>query len=376
MDGEIKRFWTAVSILVGTCIGAGVLGIPYVAAQAGFSIAFIYIILVGLIILLVNLYLGEVSLRTKGDHQLSGYARRYLGRKAYYLMRFATFFGIYASIIAYLLGVSESISFILFGNFNYYIFIGIGFGLFMSFLIWRGMKSLKKFEKLGVAIVLFLLLLVLIIFYKDIDFNNLVSYNFSNIFLPFGVILFALLSFHAVPEVEMVLHNNEKLMKRVILTSTLICVSFYILFTFVVVGFKGIDTPQIATLTLGNIFIFLGILTMFTSYLALGNALQENLIFDQRVHKKKAWLLVSIVPIFIFVVTQLFDYFSFTKILSIGGTISGGLIGILVLLMIKNAKKKGNRKPEYSVPVNWFVIILFILIFVAGMLWELIQYFF
>ena len=86
-------------------------------------------------------------------------------------------------------------------------------------------------------------------------------------------------------------------------------------------------------------------------------------------------MIVSIVPILIFVITQLFDYFSFTKILSISGTISGGLIGILVLLMIRNAKKKGNRKPEYSVPVNWFVIILFILIFIAGMLWELIQYF-
>ena len=34
--GDRKRLITAVSIMVGTAIGAGVLGIPYVAAQAGF----------------------------------------------------------------------------------------------------------------------------------------------------------------------------------------------------------------------------------------------------------------------------------------------------------------------------------------------------
>jgi len=81
MKSEKKKFWVATSILVGMCIGAGVLGIPYVAAQAGFLVALVYILLIGAIILAVNLYMGEISLRTKGEHQLIGYTKKYLGEK-------------------------------------------------------------------------------------------------------------------------------------------------------------------------------------------------------------------------------------------------------------------------------------------------------
>ena len=63
--GDRKSFFIAVSVLVGTCIGAGVLGIPYVAAKAGFLVALAYILLIGAMILIVNLCLGEVTLRTK-----------------------------------------------------------------------------------------------------------------------------------------------------------------------------------------------------------------------------------------------------------------------------------------------------------------------
>ena len=156
MDEEKKRFIVAVSVLIGTCIGAAVLGIPYVASQAGFFVTLAYIFLIGLLILIVNLYLGEVSLRTKGNHQLAGYAKKYLGKKGFYLMQFAFVFGCYSAIIAYILGIGESISFLIFKNTFFGIYIGVLFGLFMSFLLWRAMYSLKKYEKWGIAIILFL----------------------------------------------------------------------------------------------------------------------------------------------------------------------------------------------------------------------------
>jgi len=371
MKQENKRFLVAVSILIGTCIGAGVLGIPYVAAQAGFFVALAYILLIGGIILIVNLYLGEISLRTKGDHQLIGYAKKYLGLKGRRFMEFATIFGIYAAIVAYMLGIGESISFLVLGDSSFTTLFGVLFGLGMSALLWRGMKALKRFEKIGVSIVLALLLVIVILFFNKIEFVNIVYFNVGNIFLPFGVILFALMSFHAIPEVELVLNNNKKLMKRVLIVGTSVSVIFYILFALVVVGFMGSKTPEIATLALGTVFVFLGMFTMFTSWLALGNALEESFMFDERMRKKKAWILTSLIPILIFLVIRFFEFFSFTKILSIGGVVSGGLVAVLILLMIKRAKKKGNRKPEYSIPVNWFIIGFLILIFVLGVVREL-----
>ncbi len=371
MNQEKKKFFTATSILIGTCIGAGVLGIPYVAAQAGFFVALAYILLIGGIILLVNLYLGEISLRTRGNHQLVGYAQKYLGKKGRRFMEFATIFGIYAAIVAYMLGIGESISFLVFGNSNYTTLFGVLFGLAMSGLLWRGMKALKKYEKIGVSIILSLLFLIIILFFNKIEVANIIYFNIGNIFLPFGVVLFALMSFHAIPEVEIVLYRREKLMKRVLFVGTLVSIIFYSLFALVVVGFKGTSTPEIATLALGTVFVFLGIFTMFTSWLALGNALDENFRFDERIKKIKSWILVSLIPILIFLVLRFFEFFSFTHILSIGGVVAGGMIAVLVLLMIKKAKKKGNRKPEYKLPVNWFIIGVLILIFLLGVVREL-----
>jgi len=372
MDVNKKRFLTAVSVLVGTTIGAGVLGIPYVAAQVGFFVALAYIILLGLLVFVVNLYFGEIILRTKGDHQIAGYARRYLGKKGKAILEFATIFGVYSAIVAYMLGVGNSLSFLFFDNLSYSLYFGILFGILMSGLLWRGTRALKKFEKIGVMIILILLIAIFFIFISDVKMSNLYFFNPGNIFLPFGVILFALMSFHAVPELQIILHKNEKLMKRVLMTGTLVSVIFYSLFAFVVVGVKGIETPEIATLALGSIFVLLGIFTIFTSYLSLGNALIENFVYDERFKKRQAWLFTSIIPIFIFIFVNSFGFFSFTRILSIGGVISGGLIAILVLLMVKRAKQKGNRNPEYSVPANWLVLGALSLIFLFGIFIELV----
>jgi amino acid permease len=367
-----KLFFTAIAVLVGTCIGAGVLGIPYVAAQAGFSVALFYIIFIGIIMLVLNLYLGEVSLRTKEDHQLTGYTEKYLGKKARKIMEWAAIFGIYSSIVAYLVGVGDSLSFLVFGNLNYSLMFGIVFGVFMALLIWDGVGSLKKFEVLGVGIVLVLILVIVVLFAGKVQTGNLSYINIENLLLPFGVVLFALGSFFAIPEIAIILKNKKKLMKKVLITGSIVAVSFYILFSLVVTGFKGIETPEVATLALGGIFILLGIFTIFTSHLSIGNALEEDFILDDKFKKNKSWLLSSIIPILIYVFISFFDFFSFTKILSIGGVISGGTIAILVLFMAKSAKKKGKRKPEYSIPLNWFIIILFGLIFILGALREII----
>ncbi len=372
MNSKNKIFLAGISILIGTAIGAGILGIPYVATKSGFLIGLIHIILLGAIILLANLYLGEIILRTNGKHQLGGYAEKYLGKTGKFFMSFAFIFGIYAAILAYLVGISESFSFLFFGNFNYSILIGILFGIFMSYLLFRGLRALKTFEKFGVSAIFVLFILIAVFFTKKISFENLSSINSNFLFLPFGVVLFALLSFSAIPEINLILKKDKILMKKILTAGTLITILFYILFTLVVVGFKGAGTPEIATIALGPIFIVLGIFTMFTSYLALGNALQDSFIYDFKYKKIKAWFFSALIPILIFLFIKMFKYFTFIKILSIGGVVSGGLMGILILLMVKKAKEKKERKPEYSIKINWFIIALLSLIFVFGIIREVI----
>lgn len=363
-----KKILTGTTILIGTCIGAGVLGIPYVAAQAGFFTTIIYILLIASLIYIVNLYLGEISLRTKENHQIVGYAEKYLGKKGKRLMEFAAIFGIYSAIIAYMVGVGDSLSFLVLGNTNYSVIFGIFFGAVMAGLLWSGKKSLKRFEKIAVGVILGLLIFIIIFFIPSVQVNHLIGFNSKNIFLPFGVILFSLMSFHAIPEINMILGKEKKKLKKVIFLGTLISIIFYVLFTLIVLGFMGEKTPEIATLALGKSFVILGIFTMFTSYLSLGNSLEDDFLFDEHFKKNKSWALSSVIPIIIFIIIQMFDFFSFTKILTIGGVVSGGITGILVLFMANNAKKKSERRPEYSIRINKFITFLISLIFILGII--------
>ena len=76
-----KNLFEAVATLVGFVVGAGILGLPFVFSRAGFWTGVLNVIVIGAAVLVLNLMLGEISLRTKQSHQLSGYASKYLGHK-------------------------------------------------------------------------------------------------------------------------------------------------------------------------------------------------------------------------------------------------------------------------------------------------------
>ena len=371
MNYEQKQLINAVTIIVGTCIGAGFLGIPYVAAQSGFWIAMLYLAIFGAIILLINLYFGEIILRTRKNRQMVGYAQKYLGDSGSKIMRTAVFFAIYSALLAYMVGIGESLSYLIFENLEYSLPLGALFGFVMSYLLYHGIKALKKYEKVGVFSILFLILLTVAMYVNDVNLTNLFTINTTHIFLPIGVILFSLIEFYSLPEVRIILTNHENLLKKAIVIGTLIPIIFYALFTFVVVGIKGSATPEISTFALGNIFVLVGILAMFTSYLSLGTSLVDSYREDLNLSKHKAWFFTAIMPIVAYIILHIIEFVSFINILSIGGVIAGGTMVLLVLIISERSKTLGNRRPEYIEKRNGFVVSVLALVFILGIVIEL-----
>ena len=366
----------ATTALIGTIIGAGILGIPYVIMKSGFLIGIIHIIIISILMIITMLYLGEIALRTKHNYHLTGYAEKYLGRKGKILMLLSLILGIYAAILAYLIGVGESLSHLIFSSSSYTLQIGIIVWFFMSILSYYGLKALEEGEFLGVMTIIILIITIIVLFINKIDINNLTqipAQNLLSYFIPFGVILFAFLGYTTIPEVERILGKHKKEMKRSILLAILICTIVYIVFPIIVIGLKGSQTPQIATIALGKPFIFLGILTMLTSYLALSIALIDSFRFDFNQTKTKSWFYTILIPLILFILLTKTKSANFTKVLGIGGVVSGGLAAILILLMTNKAKIKGDRKPEYSIPTSKLLTIILILIFAIGTIAELIN---
>ncbi len=366
-----KKLFTAIATLTGTVIGAGFLGIPYVIAKSGFLIGTVHMIIICIMMMLINLALGEIILSSKKQQQLPGYVSKYLGKKTKIIVFIASLIGFYAALLAYIIGQGQSISFILFNSTNHAFAISIIFWILMALITFKGIKEFKKIEPLGVAGIFLVTLILGIINFNKISITNLATTNPSFLFLPFGVTLFAFLGVSSIPEIKRVLQKNTKLMKKSIIIGSLIPLVVYLIFTAVVIGLHGNAIAQVAAISLGKIITLLGILTMFTAFLALSLALQDTYRFDFGLKFKSAWLLGIAIPLILFIPISLFNLAGFVKVLSIGGSVAGGLLGISILLAHEHLKnQKLERKPEYKINIPLMIKIVFIVLFVVGIIYE------
>ena len=369
-----KEVFEAIATLVGVVIGAGILGIPYVIAKSGLLVGIIDILIIGATMLMMNLFLGEIVLRTRGDHQLTGYAEIYLGQKGKFFMTLAMFIGTYGALTAYLIGEGKVLSAIFGGPEILYSLI---FFLIVSIIVANGIKMVEKAELLFVTIFLTIIIAICAIAIFHTNTANWVQYDFTQMFLPFGVVLFAFLGSAAIPEMREELINHRKDMKKAILIGSCIPIIVYLLFAAAVVGVSGKDTTEIATIGLGqnlgegmiilsNIF---AMLTMTTAFIALSLAIVEVWNYDYKLKRKfSLWLTLSI-PLIAF----LLGIKSFINTIGIVGAFAGGIEGILIVMMMMKARKYGNRTPEYSIKGAKIISVLIMTVFILGMAYVVLK---
>jgi tyrosine-specific transport protein len=364
----------AIATLVGMIIGAGILGIPYVVAQAGLVWGLVNIVAVGLVVLVVYLYLGEVVLRTKEKHQLPGYASIYLGKWGRILMLITMMLVQYGALVAYTFGEGEVLSFIVLGSIplSSHLLFSLIFLVLMSFLIFFGIKILGKGELIGLGAIIAIVIAIAAYFLPQAQAANFNVFN-SNLdfrfFFPFGAVLFAYLGFAAVPEMKEIIKDKKK-MKKAIIIGSLIPIAVYILFTLSVIGYGGLDTPEIATIALGRFVSIFAVFTMLTSFLAVGIAQKEIFWYDLKIKHLLSWFLTCVPVLILSLATIVFKLATFIEIISFAGAVAGGFGGILIILMALRAKNRGDREPEYKMPISWIVMFLLILIFVLGIAYQ------
>jgi tyrosine-specific transport protein len=375
-----NKLLIAITTLVGTIVGAGILGIPYVVAKTGFVYGFFLMVLIGVAFLYLNLFAGEVVLRTKKQHQLTGYAEKYLGKTGKHFMTLSMLVNIYGALTAYLIGEGTSL-YTIFKVGSPMLFT-ILFFVVAFLIVYRGIKSTGRTELILISL-MFLVVLFVGIFSIDkinIDYFRVLDLRFF--FLPYGVILFAFMATPAIPELQEELGNEKEKMKKAIVIGSITPIVLYLVFTFVVMGVVGLENfellqpnERIATVALslyshpvlGVGANILAILAMFTSFLTLGIALIEMYRYDYGFSHRFALLLTFGLPLLI----VFLNLTSFIVVLGLTGAIAGGLDGILVTLMYWKAKKMGDRKPEYSLKPYKGVGTALIFMFVLGILYQL-----
>ena len=367
------KYLEAVSTLVGTIIGAGILGLPYAIEKVGAIPGVVLLIVLGLATLLINLMFAEVILRTKSRHQLAGYALKYLGHEAYWIKLFAVLFGGVGALTIYIIGEGEVLSSLL-GHDKFY--LSLIFFAFVSLILLGGLKTVKIADLLLVFIFLSIIGTIAVLSGTKIDIANYARFDWPNIFAPYGAILFAMSGPGAIVTLREVLRGEEKKIKSAVIAGTLIPLAIYIVFVLVVIGVTGENTTEVATIGLGNnlspfIFVFGNLFALFAmtaGFLNNGLILIELLRYDMRLTKYPAWLIVCGLPLLLFLVGSR----SFFGTIGIVGSITFGITATALILLFWKARNKGERTPEFSLPkfriFGYVLIAVFIFGFIQALL--------
>ena len=380
MFGHKRNSLFAFSILIGTIIGAGVFGLPYVISRSGIIPGLFYFLFLGGIVLLIHLFFGEIILRTRGDYRLVGLGKRYLGSFANKFLSLSVVIGVLGSLLAYIVIGGEFLKILTLGTLNLSLFqAALVFWLILFLLFYRGVKTIMSAEVL--TNVLFFLITGFIICFCLPKFNisNFSIINLKDIFLPYGVILYSFVGWSAIPEIIEVLKSDEdkKKIKKIIILSVVVAAMVYLAFTLAVVGVSGNSTTEDAFSGLLSFLgrdvvfwgAFAGLLTIADSFLVIALYLFNTFIYDFKKSKTFAIIFCYGIPLVLFLI----GLRSFIEIIGFVGTLLGTIEVILIILIFKKAKKEGDRKPEYEIKIPSFFLYLLMVIFILGAITQFLK---
>ncbi len=372
-----KSYIYAVSTIIGTSIGAGIFSLPFVASKSGFFSFVILIFILGLIMLVLSLMYAEITLRTRNKGRLVGYCGKYLGKNGKKFATVITLFALYANMLAYIIIGGKFLDALFSNYFGGSEFIySIAIAIFISVCIYINLKLISIIELLMVS---FLAVTISGVIFRGIafvDIGNLLTFDVSQSFFPFGAILFSVGALSAVPMLEHIMKNEQKRIQSAIILGSIITAIIYILFVAVILGITGSHTSDEAllglNLSIGNgivtMGLIFGIFAIATSFLMIGINLKEVFWYDYHLSKKKSWALTCFVPIAIFVL----GLRDFITVVSIAGSITGGFAGILIIISFYKAKKMGDLNPAFKINVPIMLSVFMVLILLLGILYQFV----
>lgn len=371
-----KSFFLPASLMAGAIIGAGMFSLPYIFSLVGIWTGVFYLTILTGVIILIHLLYSDVIIRTDGQHNFVGYTKIYLGKWVSEIALFISVFEMVIVMVIYLI-LSASFFNLIFQNTNPFLEI-ILFWFTGSLAIFWSLKRIAEMEFFVALGTIFIVFFVFFLGWKEGVVANLnLSFDLSNWALPIGPILFALSGRMAVAEVIKYFSKDRSVekIKRAIIWGSITPVLIYLVFILGILlildgqvtedgitGLVGYLSP-LALITVG----ILGILELWTSYIAVGFDVHDILRVDLRFSKFLAGFVVVAIPIILY----LFDWVSLIESISLVGGLFLSLEGILIILMWLKVKKMHPDKEKIFSDLHGLIIIFLVTIFIIALIYEL-----
>lgn len=366
-EGALKvtklTLYEAVAIIVGANVGSGILGLAYSSRLAGWPIMVLWLAVAGLFTTFSMLYVAESALRTKKPLQLPGLAEKYVGKVGSVLIFISVCANSIGCMVAYTTG-SGNILCTLLGLPNW-----AGSLLFTVpcvLVVWFGLKATglwEKFMSTGMVVLLGIIVIASFLSGKA-DVSRAVYANWTYAVPLLSSAIFCYIAQYAVPELARGMRHTPKKLPVAIILGMFITGVLLAVVPLAVLSLTGAEeVTQVATLAWGqalgtwalytaNIF---ALCAMMTSYWAVGGSMLTNIVdmFKLKDEKDTKTRLIAIactvLPPFILAYAGLV---SFVDAIGWAGTFGGVIMSIVPVLMLNNARKKGDIEPEWK--CGWY----------------------
>jgi len=310
-----KQTKAVLTIIAGT-IGVGFLALPYSIYRFGTFSGIIVLIIVGVLSLITNLTYGDIITTDKGNRQIPGYVRKYLGDVLSHITSIVVITGSLGILLAYGMIAGSAIKILCsFLDINLSsTFLGLIFVIFSLFIMKYGMKLIAKISSWAVLALIAAIVMLLLVAIPEIDMLNVTKIELSRFSDLLGVSIFAMYSAGSIPVIDEIIGYEKSKYRKAIIISTIVTLIIYILFSIILslsfgsrltselIDSFGKDYQMIA-----KILSILTLLAVFTSFISVANNIKEILSYDYKLPSKISALLISSVLIW-FLAIEVFDF--------------------------------------------------------------------
>jgi tyrosine-specific transport protein len=357
-------------IITAATIGSGVFALPYVVREAGWLLTLIYFAALGAVVVTVHaIYLKILAGENEKD-RLLGLARKYFGTPGFWFGFIGIVVGLLVSFVIFLILGTQFVQLLIPSLPR-----TAALFIFWLLLAMPALASNRRATALAVTSVLCVTGVIVFIFASSFTVSpslmmqNSPAINWSNLFLPFGIVLFSLAGWTGIEPLyeSRETSNPERSAWPVIILGSTFAIALYAMFT------AGIlrSAPQITADTISGlagwplwergVIAALGLFAIATVSIPISHEIRNGLEKDLRWNKIFSRLIIVGIPLLV----VLLGFHDFALAIGLAG---GIFISMQYLLIIAI----GRRTLDLS-PLKKFGLDLIALIFLAAIVFEIMR---
>lgn len=316
------RLFSGILLVMGTCIGAGMLALPIVTGVSGFFPAIAVNLLCCLFMIATGLLFLEAILWMEDGVNLLSLAGRFLGKWGKTATGISFLFLYYCLEVSYCAGgapvfssaLNQILGFQIEGVVSYFIF-----AIFFGFFVFLGTQAIDRFNWLLMAGLFISFVLLIGAGSREVKSSLLERSNWK-LSLAATPVLFGAYGYHnLLPTLSTYLKRNVKELRLSIILGCLLSFLIYSIWQWMIIGTLTLEEIQTASLkgepvtqTLQNVVghpwlrlfgEFFGFFALVTSFLGVSLSMVDFLGDGLQIHHRQGWnrlilcLLVFIPPV-------------------------------------------------------------------------------